>query len=285
MGRFDGNVVLVTGAARGQGRAHALAFAREGASIVAIDICAPIDSVEYGLGTPDDLAVTEQQVKDLGGQVLAAAVDVRRQGELDTVVRDAISTFGQVDIVLANAAIVGFGRFWELSESEWEDVIAVNLTGVWKTVKAVTPHLIERRRGTIVITSSTTGIEASAGHLHYAASKHGVIGLTRGIALELAPYNIRCNAVCPGVIDTAINHWPGVYDRVKGGPGGTAEDFYANSPHWSALPGRGALAPETISKAVMFLASDDSADITGAFLPVDGGHHILPGRNNSPVRQ
>lgn len=284
MGRFDGNVVLITGAARGQGRSHALSFAREGAKIVAVDICAPIGTIEYPLGTLDELAETERQIKDIGGQVLTAPVDVRNQSGLDGVVHEAISSFGHLDIVLANAAVVGFGRFWEISEAEWDDVMDVNLTGVWKTVKAATPHMIERRGGAIVITSSTNGIEASSGHAHYAASKHGVIGLMRGIALELAQYNIRCNAVCPGVIDTAINHWPGVYDRIKGRPGGTATDFYTNSPHWSALAGRGALSPETITKAVMFLASDDSADITGVAIPVDGGHHILPGRNNSPAK-
>jgi SDR family mycofactocin-dependent oxidoreductase len=284
MGRFDGKVVFITGAGRGQGRAHAVAFAREGASVIGIDVCSPIATVEYALSSADDLAETERLAKDAGGEIVTAAVDVRSQANTDAIVADAIRRFGHIDIVLANAAIVGFGRFWELSEEAWIDMLDVNLTGVWKTVKAVTPHLVERREGAIVITSSVNGIEASSGHAHYAASKHGVIGLMRGVALELAQYNVRCNAVCPGVVDTPINHWQGVYDRVKGQPGGTAEDFYNNSPHWSALAGRGALAPEAITRAVMFLASDDSADITGIAMPVDGGHHILPGRNGSPVR-
>jgi SDR family mycofactocin-dependent oxidoreductase len=280
---ITGRVALITGAARGQGRAHAVALAAAGADIVATDISKPIATVPYELATPEDLAGTVAEVRNLGRDVIGMDCDVRDSTALSEVVQAAVSHFGKIDILVANAGIWALGPLWELTEDQWQDMIDVNLTGVWRSIKAVVPTMIASRRGSIVLTSSVNGLEAGPGYGHYVAAKHGVLGLMRNAALELGRYNIRCNAVCPGFVDTKMNDWQGAYDMMAGGPGGTREHRQSGAHSWSALAGRGALSPAAISKAVLWLASDDAADVTGVALPVDGGHMILPGINSDPV--
>jgi SDR family mycofactocin-dependent oxidoreductase len=280
---ITGRIALITGAARGQGRSHALTLAAAGADIVATDISKPITTVPYELATPDDLAGTVAEVEKLGRSVIGLECDVRDGAALDRAVEAAISHFGKIDILVANAGIWALGPLWELTDDQWQDMIDVNLTGVWRSIKAVVPAMIANRGGSIVLTSSVNGFEAGAGFGHYVAAKHGVLGLMRNAALELGRYNIRCNAVCPGFVDTKMNDWQGAYDMMAGGPGGTREDRQSGAHNWSVLAGRGALSPVTISKAVLWLASDDAADVTGVALPVDGGHLILPGINADPV--
>jgi SDR family mycofactocin-dependent oxidoreductase len=281
---LTGQVALVTGAARGQGRSHAIELAAAGADIIAFDICQPVASAPYPLATPEDLALTVAEVEKYDRRALPVEGDTRSSADLDAAVATGLAEFGRIDILIANAGIWALGKLWELTDEQWQEVVDINLTGAWRSLKAVVPTMISARRGSIVLTASVNGFEAGAGMSHYVAAKHGVLGLMRNAALELGPYNIRCNAVCPGIVDTRMNDWQGAYDMMAGGPGGTPGDRQYAAYNWSALAGRGLLRPSTISKAVVWLASDDAIDVTGVALPVDGGHSILPGSNPDPVR-
>jgi len=278
-----GKVALVTGAARGQGRAHALTLARHGADIIAIDIAEQIDTVAYPLSTPDDLAQTASAIEALDRRVVSVQADVRSQEQLDAAVREGIAQLGQIDILIANAGIWALTPFWKLSEAQWSDMIDTNLSGIWRSAKAVAPHMIERKSGAIVMTSSVNGLEPGAGYAHYVAAKHGVIGLMRNVALELARYGIRCNAICPGAIDTGMINWQGAYDMFAGHPGGTREDLMAGGRAFHALKGSAMLDPQVLADAALWLVSDGAAAVTGVALPVDAGHLLLTGSNPSPV--
>jgi SDR family mycofactocin-dependent oxidoreductase len=284
MADLTGKVALVTGAARGQGRSHALALAEAGADIIALDVCADIETAPYPMGTSDELAATAKDIEALDRRVLAIECDVRDSAGLDVAVAQGVAEFGRIDILAANAGIWALGKLWEITDAQWEEMLSVNLTGAWRTVKAVVPQMIAQKSGAIVLTSSVNGFEAGAGMTHYVAAKHGVLGLMRNAAIELGEYNIRCNAVCPGIVDTKMNDWQGSYDFIAGHEGGTPQERADNAYGWSALAGRGLLAPSTVSRSVVFLASDDARDITGVALPVDGGHAVLPGSNPNPVR-
>jgi SDR family mycofactocin-dependent oxidoreductase len=279
-----GRVALITGAARGQGRSHAVTFAAAGADIIAADICRPVATTPYPLATHEDLDTTVREVEKLDRRALPVECDIRSSSDLDAAVAAGLAEFGKIDILVANAGIWALGALWELTDEQWQDVVDINLTGTWRTIKAVVPSMIENRGGSIVVTASVNGFEAGGGMAHYVAAKHGVLGLMKNAALELGRYNIRCNAVCPGIVDTQMNDWQGCYDMMAGHSGGTPEDRRHGAFGWSALAGRGLLRASTVSKAVLWLASDDSADVTGAALPIDGGHSILPGINPDPVR-
>ncbi|WP_019875778.1 mycofactocin-coupled SDR family oxidoreductase [Sporichthya polymorpha] len=283
MGLLDGKVALVTGAARGQGRAHALTCAREGADVIAVDVPGELPSVPYPLGTAEELAETARLVEDHDRRVLTAAADVRDQAALDAVVAQGVAELGRIDILVANAGIWTRAPFWELTDAQWEEMIAVNLTGVWRCAKAVAPHMMERRTGSIVVISSANGVEPGQNYAHYCAAKHGVIGLMKNLALELAPFGVRCNAICPGAIDTPMVNQPAVYDMFAGRKGGTREDMLAGGHAFHALRGTGFLDPQVIADAALFLNSDLAAAITGATLPVEAGHLLLPGLNLAPV--
>jgi SDR family mycofactocin-dependent oxidoreductase len=285
MGRMDGKVAFITGGARGQGRAHALTLAKEGADVVLFDIAEDIDSLPYGLATKDDLSSTAAEVEALDRRVIAVQGDTRSQAALDAAVARTIDELGQIDVLVANSGIWAVSPFWQTSEQEWQDQLDVNLTGHWHAAKAVTPHMIERGTGAIVFTSSANGLVAGPGYAHYTASKHGVIGLMKTVAVELGPYGIRANAVCPAFVDTKMNDWQGVYDMMAGtGEGtGTPEDRVNAAKHLSAIKGRGFIAPESVSKVVLWLASDDAADISGHAHPVDAGGLALPQYNPAPV--
>jgi SDR family mycofactocin-dependent oxidoreductase len=282
MAPLSGKVALVTGAARGQGRAHAVTLAQQGADIIAIDIAADIPSVAYPLGSAEDLAETAAEVEKLDRRVVTATADVRSQEQLDAAVAQGISELGGIDILVANAGVLGIGSFWELGEQTWTDLVDTNLNGVWRSAKAVAPHMIERGSGAIVMTASVNGLEPSAVYAHYTAAKHGVIGLMKAVALELAPHGVRCNAVCPGAIDTTMVNWPGVYDMFHGGPGGSRVDAENGGRGFHALKGTALIDPQRVSDAVAFLASDSASAITGAALPVDAGHLLLTGINMAP---
>lgn len=285
MGRLDGRVALITGGARGQGRAHALALAREGADIVAIDVAEKVATAPYDPAGEDDLAETAALVEALDRRIITAKADVRSQEQLDAVRDRTLAEFGQIDIVVANAGIWSRAPLWELADETWDEMIAINLTGVWRTIKSVVPSMIAAQAGgSIIVTSSVNGFEAGPGYIHYVAAKHGVLGIMRATALELAPYGIRSNAVCPGFIDTAMTDWQGSYDMTGGHEGSTREEHEQNAFHWPALAGRGLLEPSAVSDAVLWLASDEAQHVTGLAVPVDGGHHILPGFNTAPVR-
>jgi len=283
MGMLEGRTAFITGAARGQGRAHALRMAREGASIVAVDIADDIKEVQYSLGTQEDLAETVRAVEAAGGRAVAVKADVRSQAQLDEAVATGVERFGGIDICIANAGVVAHGNFWTLTEQEWGEVLDVDLTGVWRTVKAVAPHMIGRRSGSIVITVSINGLEPAAGIAHYTAAKHGALGLMRAIALELAPYGVRCNAICPAATDTGMLNNQFMFDQFAGKSGGTRADLDSAVPHYHALAPASVIQPEAIANAALWLVSDMADRVTGVHLPVDAGHLLLPGFNHNPI--
>jgi SDR family mycofactocin-dependent oxidoreductase len=282
-GRLEGMVAFITGGARGQGRAIAAKFASEGADIIICDVGEQIEMLAYPLATADDMAATVDLVHSHRREIVAQVADVRSQDELDRVVDAGLSAFGKIDIVVANAGILDCKPFWEIPESEWQEVVDINLSGVWRTAKAVAPHMIARRSGCMIFTSSVNGVEGGADYLHYVSSKHGVIGLMRGAALELAPHNIRVHAVLPGPIDTVLNDNPPTRDRIAGRPGATREEYLAAVRNWHALRGRSALPPETIADAMVWLASDEAKHATGMEMVIDAGHMLLPGMNPNPI--
>jgi SDR family mycofactocin-dependent oxidoreductase len=282
VGLLSGKTALITGAGRGQGRAHAVALASEGANIVAVDIGHGIESVPYALATEEDLARTAEEVTRAGGSIVTAAADVRDQASLAAAVDAALARFGAIDICVANAGIFSVAPIWDMSEQQWTQMIDVNLSGVWRTAKAVLPHMIERRRGSLVLIASVNALEPGAGTGHYTSAKHGVIGLCRSIALEAAAYGVRCNAICPGSVDTEMLRWPEMYNWLSGKEsGGTYLDLRKAGARYHALAPADVMPPDDISGAVLFLSSDLARSVTGIALPVDRGHLILPKTNQN----
>jgi (+)-trans-carveol dehydrogenase len=272
-GRLDGKVAFITGAARGQGRAHAVRMAEEGADIIAVDICRQIDSVRIPLSSPEDLAETADLVKGLNRQIYTAEVDVRDYDALKKAVDAGVEQFGRLDIIVANAGIGNGGETLDkTSETDWDDMIAVNLSGVWKTVKAGLPHIqAGGRGGSIILTSSVGGLKAYPHTGHYIAAKHGVVGLMRTFAVELGTQNIRVNSVHPTNVNTPLfMNEPTMKlfrpDLENPGP----DDMKVVGQLMHTLP-IGWVEPEDIANAVLFLASDESRFITGVTLPIDGG--------------
>jgi len=277
-GRVEGKVAFITGAARGQGRSHAIRLAEEGADIIAVDIAEDIDSVRrfYPGATEADLAETVKQVEALDRRIVAAKADVRDYGALKQALDSGVAELGHVDIVSANAGIFVFGEPAQLvTEGDWQDVIDINLTGVWHTAKAVIPHLIEQATGgSIVLTSSTAGLKGFPGVSQYTASKHAVVGLMRTLALELAPHSIRVNSVHPTGVATDMILNEATFrlflpDAENPSREQAAEVFATTN----ALPVPW-VEPRDISNAVLFLASDEARYVTGVTLPVDAGFTI-----------
>lgn len=283
MGMLDGKVVMVTGGSRGQGRAHAVVSAREGADVVIVDVTTNLSSVTYPMAREEDMASTVAAVEELGRRVVAVDADVRDQGQLDAAVHRGIAELGRIDVLIANAGIWTQAPFWELTEEQWEQMIAVNLSGVWRSAKAVAPHMIERKSGSIVMISSVNGLEPGPNFAHYTAAKHGVVGLMKTVALELAPYGIRCNSVHPGAVRTGMTENQMAFDMYAGGPGGTVEHLIEAGKHYGSLKGTTFMAPETIANAALFLNSDLASSVTGVALPVEAGHLLIPGVNPAPV--
>ncbi|MGA5465747.1 mycofactocin-coupled SDR family oxidoreductase [Mycobacterium sp. NPDC050041] len=272
-GRVEGRVAFITGAARGQGRSHAVRLAQEGADIIAIDICRAIDDVVYPASTPADLAETVALVEAQNRRIVAAQVDVRDYDALQAALAAGVDELGRLDIVVANAGIGNAGnKLHKLREHIWQDMIDINLTGVWHTVKAAVPHLLSGARGgSIILTSSVGGMKAHPHTGHYIAAKHGVVGLMRTFAVELGPQSIRVNSIHPTQVNTpmAINDATfRLFAPHKEHPG--PEDFAPISQMMHTLPIPW-VEPEDVSNAVLFLASDESRYVTGVQLPVDAG--------------
>jgi SDR family mycofactocin-dependent oxidoreductase len=270
-GRLAGKTALITGVARGQGRSHALALAREGADIFGVDMCAPVESVAYALSTADDLAETARLVARTGRRIETYIGDVRSSADMRAATEQAASTFGKIDIVVANAGIWTPGSVWEMDDQTWQDMIDINLTGVFNTVRFAIPQMIERKSGSLVLISSTCGVKALGWMPHYNAAKHGVMGLTRSLALDLGPYMVRANAILPSTVNTPmIMNEPSykIYRPDLENP--TREEAMSGFYAHNAMPVP-YVEPEDISEAVLFLASDVSRYITGIGLPVDLG--------------
>lgn len=274
-GRVEGKVAFITGAARGQGRSHAIRLAQEGADIIAIDICTQVDSVRYPMSTPEDLAQTVKEVEALGRRIVATQADVRDYDAVQAALADGVAQLGRLDIVSANAAISIYGRAEDataLSEQTWRDVVDTNLTGVWHTAKAAIPHLIEGGRGgSIILTSSLMGLRGAQNNGAYCAAKHGVVGLMRVLALELASHMIRVNSIHSSAVNTHMIHNDDLYALFAPEVENPTRELVAERAklmHPIPVPW---VEPEDISNAVLFLASDEARYITGVTLPVDAG--------------
>jgi SDR family mycofactocin-dependent oxidoreductase len=260
-------VAFITGAARGQGRAHAARLAREGADIIALDICAPVsDSISYPAATPEDLADTVRAVEAEGRKVLARQVDIRDDAAVRQLVSDGVEQFGRLDILIANAGVLSWGRIWELSDEQWNTVIDVNLTGTFHTLRAAIPAMIEAGNGgAIVVVSSSAGLKATPGNGHYSASKHGLTGLTNSLAIELSEFGIRVNSIHPYSVETPMIE-PDLMMQV-----------FAKHPHYKhsfgpmLLQPKGFMGAAEVSDVVVWLAGDGSGALTGAQIPVDKG--------------
>jgi SDR family mycofactocin-dependent oxidoreductase len=272
--RFQGRTVFITGAARGMGRAHALAFAREGARLVVCDACRQYSSVPYPLAQPAELASLVSEIEQIGSPVLGARVDVTDLAAMQALVERAKHELGSIDIVIANAGVYSFAPSWEMTEEQWDETVNVDLKGVWITCKVCIPQMLSRRSGKIICISSTAGLKGMANLAHYVAAKHGVLGLVKTLAIELAPYNINVNAICPTSVDTAMCRNQALYDVFAGEPGplATHEHMLDLMNQLNLFADRNLLSPEAISAVVLWLASDEARHLTGCALPVDAGY-------------
>ncbi|MGD9735837.1 MAG: mycofactocin-coupled SDR family oxidoreductase [Solirubrobacterales bacterium] len=273
MGRCDGKVAFVSGAARGQGRSHAVTLAREGADVIAFDLAGPVASVEhYGPATMEDLEETARLVEAEGRRVVYRQADVRDRAAVEAVVADGLAELGQIDIVLGNAGITTVGRAWEITQESWQEMIDINLTGVWNTVTAALPSMMEAGRGgSIVLTGSIAGTMGLPGLPHYVAAKHGVIGLMKALANELADYDIRVNAVNPTNVGTDMILNDGTFRYFRPDlENPTQEDAKEGFMSFNLLKVPW-VEPEDVSNAILFLVSEEGRYTTGVALPVDCG--------------
>ena len=266
-GTLRGRVAFVTGAARGQGRSHAVRLAREGADVIALDICAPVsDTVTYPAATPEDLAETIRAVAAEGRKVLAREVDIRDDVALRQLVADGVEQFGRLDILVANAGVLSWGRVWELTDEQWDTVIDINLSGTWRTLRAVVPAMIEAGHGgSIVVVSSSAGLKATPGNGHYSASKYGLVGLANALAIELGEFGIRVNSIHPYSVDTPMIETDALIQLL----GKHARYVHSFSP--MPLQPKGFMTPDEVSDVVVWLAGDGSGTLSGAQIPVDKG--------------
>lgn len=272
MGRVEGKVAFITGAARGQGRSHAVRLAEEGADIVAIDACAQIEHVPYELPTPEDLAETKRQVEALGRRCMSAVADVRSLADLQAIADEAVADLGHIDIVLGNAGAAVFSKVWEMEPDEWQTMIDINLTGVWNTVRATLPAMIEAGNGgNVVLTSSTGGSRGIPNSAHYVAAKHGVVGLMRDMANELARFNIRVNTVHPTGVGTTLILNDSTYQLFRPDlESPTQEDMIPFMLRQNLLKVPW-VEPVDISNAIVWLVSDEARYVTGETLHIDAG--------------
>jgi SDR family mycofactocin-dependent oxidoreductase len=278
MGRVEGKIALVTGAARGQGRNHALRFAEHGADVILLDICADLPTIGYALGTEDELNETAAGVEARGRRAVSAKVDIRDAKRLGDVVSAAVSKLGGLDIVSINAGICGFGNVLDLTAEEWQEQIEVNLTGSFNTAKATIPHILAHGRGgSVIFTASVCGLQAVPGIGHYNASKFGVVGLTKTLALELGALGVRVNAVCPTNVATPMFQndatWKLFFPDVQSPSQADAEapNSAARQMHVIPIPW---VEVDDVTNAVMYLASDDARYVTGTTLVVDAGRTL-----------
>jgi SDR family mycofactocin-dependent oxidoreductase len=264
MDRLRGKVALVTGAARGQGRSHCVRMAEEGADIIAIDICEAVPEVHFTPSTDEDLAETVRLVEQLDRRIVATKADVRDRRQMRSAIDEGVNSLGRLDAVVANAGVGIISEWDKVTPEVWETTLAINLTGVWNTAQLAAPHLITSGGGSIVMTSSVAGLKAQPFCSHYVASKHGVVGIMRALAMELAEHNVRVNCVHPTGVETPMAESVAEIDELiaahpKLGP------VFTN-----LLPVE-LVKPVDISNAVLFLASDEARYVTGLTMTVDAG--------------
>jgi SDR family mycofactocin-dependent oxidoreductase len=266
-GRVAGKVAFITGAARGQGRSHAVRLAEEGADIIAVDVCHDYPTVGYPLATPADLAETVRAVEALDRRIVATQADVRDPVALKTAVDDGVAQLGRLDIVCANAGICTIQAWQDVTPAVWQDTLDTNLTGVWNTMVAAAPHLIAAGGGSIICTSSTAGIKGLPFLAPYVAAKHGVVGIAKTMANELARHNIRVNTVHPTGVDTPMAAGLGGLEPLIGTDENLGPIFMNTLPVQS-------VDARDISNAILFLACDESRYVTGLEFTVDAGNTI-----------
>jgi SDR family mycofactocin-dependent oxidoreductase len=267
--RFEGKKVFLTGAGRGQGRSHAVHFAREGADLAISDICSDVSTVPYGLSRSEDLAETRSLCEAEGAQVISERVDVRDYEQVAAFANRTLDEFGRIDVLVANAGIFTFGTLTELSSEQFGDMIDTNLKGPWHTVKAVVPSMVEQQYGRIVIIGSSASLIGYPNVGHYVAAKHGVLGLTKSLALEQAANGITANCVCPTGVHTQMLENEAAYAMMSP-DNPTLEGALVALQTLNPIP-RPWLEPEEVSKLVLFLASDEASSITGAEFKIDMG--------------
>ncbi|WP_207548173.1 mycofactocin-coupled SDR family oxidoreductase [Mycolicibacterium fortuitum] len=265
MGRVSGKRVLITGAARGMGRSHAVRLAEEGADVILVDICESLPAVEYPLATRADLDETARLVTDLGRQALTYVVDVRDGEALSAAVSEGVEKLGGLDASVANAGVLTAGTWDTTTAEQWRTVVDVNLIGTWNTCAAALPHLVERG-GSLINVSSVAGIKGSPLHTPYTASKHSVVGLSRALANELAAVNVRVNTVHPTGVATGLRP-----ESLHALIHETRQDL--GPIFQNALPIQMTDALD-ISNAVLFLISDEARHVTGLEFKVDAGATI-----------
>jgi (+)-trans-carveol dehydrogenase len=272
-GRVEGKVALVTGAARGQGRSHALRLAEEGADLVICDLCGPIEAVKYPLPEPADLDETAAMIEKLDRRVISRRLDVRDGDALDDLMAGCRSEFGRLDIVAPQAGIASYATNQEIDDELWQEVVDINLTGVWKTVRRAIPLMTDGGRGgAIVLTSSVAGELGLYGLAHYVAAKHGVIGIMRALANELGADGIRVNAILPGTVNTPMAANDATYKLFRPDlEAPTLDDVDEPMRGLNLISTRWVEASD-ISNALLWLASDEARFVTGVALPVDAGY-------------
>jgi SDR family mycofactocin-dependent oxidoreductase len=269
-GRLAGRVALITGAARGIGRACAVRFAEEGADVALVDIGRQVETVPYRGPEPEQLDEAAAEVAASGRRAIAVRADVRDGVAMRAAARRAIEELGHVDALVAAAGIDSWGKAWELTDEQWRTMIDVNLTGVWQSAKAVAPHMIERGSGSIVLVGSVLSHKHNPGFAHYTAAKHGVLGITRALALELAPHMVRVNSVDPTAVRTDMTINPDFLGELSGRQSGTVDDAEERLRRWNAMPLL-MVEPVDVANAALFLSSDEARYVTGVSLPVDLG--------------
>jgi SDR family mycofactocin-dependent oxidoreductase len=262
--RVAGKVVLITGAARGQGRSHAIRLAEEGADIIGVDVCRDLPALDYPLASPEDLAETARLVEKTGQRMVTAVVDVRDVDSLREAVDAGVEELGRLDVAVANAGVCSVRRWDEVTPDLWDTVISVNLTGVWNTCQAALPHLVTAGGGSLILISSAAGLKAPPFFTPYAAAKHGLVGIMRSLANELASRRVRVNSIHPTGVDTPMLVGTAGLEALL------AEDPELGPLFRNALPVE-VIAPADVSHAVLYLASDESRSVTGSTLAVDAG--------------
>lgn len=269
---LTGRVVLVTGAARGQGRAHCEAFAAAGCDVIALDLCRDIDSVPYPMAEPADLEATAEAVRALGRRCVTGIVDVRDLPGMQEAVDAGVAELGGLDFVVANAGVSPQPTAtWERSEEEWDSTMDINLKGTWITTKVAIPHILATGRGgSVVLISSMVGLRGGSFTGSYATSKWGVRGLAKVLAGELGFSNVRCNSIHPGNVRTPMIDNPSMIEMMSGGKGTTLEDTAETYSSMNQMP-QPWVEPSAIASMALYLCSDMGAGITGASIPVDLG--------------
>jgi len=263
MGQFEGKTIFITGAAKGQGRAVALAFAKEGANIIGFDLGRKISYPAYNDSSSDDLDILKQDIEALGTKAIVFAGDVRSALDLESAVAKGFEAFGSIDVLFNNAGICAYGLSHELTEEEWDSMIDINLKGSWLAAKYVIPHMIEQKNGVILNNSSIAGLRGMNRLSHYAASKWALVGLTKSLALELAPYKVRVISIHPTGVNTPMNDGLAFLE-------GTTTQEIAERSAGNLLPVPW-IEPEDVAEAVLFLASDKSRFVTGSQFVLDAG--------------